>query len=193
MTKLTSLAVFCGSNMGHHPEYSKGAEQLAAILLANNITLVYGGANVGIMKVIADAVLAGGGKVIGVIPQTLVDVEIAHRGLTELYVVTSMSRRKELIGEISDGFVLLPGGAGSLDEIFEMFTFAKLGYHEKPCGILNTANYYDHLIKFLDHAVMEGFIQSTHRDMLLIEESPEGLFKKFLAYQPSKEMKWIKK
>ncbi len=188
--KINSIAVFCGANTGRNPAYQESAKELANKLMAEEITLVYGGANVGLMKVIADHILENDGEVIGVIPQSLVDVEIAHEGLTQLHVVDSMNRRKELIAELSDAFIMMPGGVGSLDELFEMVTLGQLGYQDKPCGILNVDHYYDQLIAFLDHAVTEGFIKPIHRNMLSVAENPEKLLQQFIEYEVPIAGKW---
>lgn len=181
--KFKSVAVFCGSRMGNNPAYQVAARELADELLVRDITLVYGGANVGLMKVIADHMLENGGKVIGVIPQSLVDIEIAHAGLTTLHVVDSMGRRKELIAELSDAFITMPGGAGSLDELFEMVALGLLGYQDKPSGILNVAHYYDYLIHLLDHAASEGFLNPIYREMLLIAGTPKALLQQLSNYK----------
>ncbi|HWQ08941.1 MAG TPA: TIGR00730 family Rossman fold protein, partial [Holophaga sp.] len=145
-------------------------------------TLVYGGANVGLMRVVADAAMAGGGKVVGVMPKHLVDREKAHGSLSELHVVASMHERKALMARLSDGFIALPGGAGTMEELFETWTWQQLGLHGKPCGLLNVASYYDPLVAFLDHAVSAGFIRAIHRDMLVVEATPEGILSRFAAY-----------
>nr|MDQ3828277.1 TIGR00730 family Rossman fold protein [Candidatus Tectomicrobia bacterium] len=156
------LCVYCGSNPGSQPDYTEAARNLARVLVKRNIEVVYGGASVGIMGVLADAILAEGGHVIGIIPQALVDKEVAHRGLSDLRVVKSMHERKTLMAELSDGFIALPGGLGTLEELFEVLTWALLGLHQKPCGLLNIRDYYRSLIDFLDHAVAERFIKDVH-------------------------------
>src|SRR5579862_5553391 len=161
---MKKIGVFCGSNTGNNPLYAETAKQLAISMAHAGITLVYGGANVGLMGVLADNILKNNGYVVGVIPKSLVEVEIAHQHLTELHTVNSMHERKAMIADISDGFIMLPGGPGSLDEFFETLTWAQLGYHSKPCGILNVCNYYNYLLKFLDHAVEQGFIKQVHRN-----------------------------
>lgn len=190
MLKINTIAVFCGANSGNKPIYGDSAIQLANLLVERGITLVYGGANVGLMGILADQVLSLGGHVIGVIPKSLVNVEIAHQNLTTLHVVNSMHERKALIAELSDGFIMLPGGPGSLDEFFEMYTWAQLGYHSKPCGILNINGYHKYLLQFLDHLVAEGFLKQVHRDMILVEHSCQALMQKFATYQTFKEPKW---
>src|SRR5690606_23334523 len=150
---IKNLCVYCGSNAGNRPDYVEGAQTLARELVSRDIGLVYGGASVGIMGALADAVLAAGGRVIGIIPDGLLNKEIGHHDLTELHIVASMHERNTMMAERSDGFIALPGGAGTLEEIFETWTWAQLGMHQKPCGLLNIAGYYDQLAGFLDHAV----------------------------------------
>lgn len=179
--KIKNVAIFCGAQQAYRPEYAELAMQLITLFIQNNISLVYGGGNVGLMGVIADHMLKLNGKVIGVIPDFLVAKERAQQNLTELHVVTSLHARKELMWQLSDGFILLPGGAGSLDEFFEVFTWKQLELHNKPCGIFNMLNYYDFLIQFLDHAVAEGFLKSHHRKMIIIENTPQMLFKHFIS------------
>ena len=181
---MKSICVYCGSNPGNRPEYLEAAKALGKTLAANQITLVYGGAKIGIMGCIADTVLAEGGEVIGVMPQSLVDREVAHPGLTRLEVVSSMHERKALMAKLSDGFIAMPGGIGTLEEIFEVLTWAQLGFHRKPCGLLNIQGYYDHLCTFLDHVTEEGFVRDVHRAMLQVESAPEEMIKAFEAYQP---------
>jgi uncharacterized protein (TIGR00730 family) len=185
------LCVYCGSNPGSQPDYTEAARNLARALVERNIEVVYGGASVGIMGVLADAILAEGGHVIGIIPQALVDKEVAHRGLSDLRVVKSMHERKTLMAELSDGFIALPGGLGTLEELFEVLTWALLGLHQKPCGLLNIRDYYRSLIDFLDHAVAERFIKDVHRAMLLVEEQPERLLERFELYKAPSVAKWF--
>jgi len=189
--KINRLAVFCGANSGSSTFYSAAAEQLADLLSNEGIALVYGGAKVGLMGSIANRMLKNGAEVIGVMPKSLVDVEIAHENLTKLHVVNTMHERKALISELSDGFIMLPGGFGSLDEFFEMLTWAQLGYHQKPCGILNTEGYYDCLLKFTENAVAEGFVKEAHRKMILVESSAEKLLTRFANYVAPLDKKWI--
>ncbi len=188
---LRSLCVYCGSNPGRLPEYVAAGQALARAAASRGITLVYGGATVGVMGAVADAALQAGGRVIGVIPQALVDKELAHRGLTELVVTGSMHERKAAMAERSDAFVALPGGVGTLEEIFEMWTWAQLGFHEKPCGLLNVAGYYDGLVSFLDRTVTEGFVRAGHRDMLVVEPTPEALLERFAVYRAPIVAKWV--
>jgi uncharacterized protein (TIGR00730 family) len=190
-TKIKNLAVFCGSSVGNSTLYGEAAEKLADVMSNLGITLVYGGAKVGLMGLIANRMLSHGAKVIGVMPKSLVDVEIAHKGLTELHIVNSMHARKALIAELVDGFIMLPGGSGSVEEFFEMYTCAQLGYHSKPCGILNVSGYYDYLLKFLDHAVSQEFLKQTYRDMIIVDQSPQTLINRFMQYQAPLDKKWI--
>lgn len=184
MKTLKSICVYCGSSPGRRDDYATAARGLAAALVERQIRLVYGGAKVGIMGVLAGAVLQLGGDVIGVIPEALVHKEVAHTGLTELHVTASMHERKTLMAELADGFVALPGGIGTLEELFEVWTWAQLGFHAKPCGLLNVAGYYDFLVRFLDQTVSEGFIKQPHRAMLVVEQDPQTLLERFHRYEP---------
>ncbi len=188
---IQSICVYCGSSEGRAEAYTQQARQLGQSLAERSITLVYGGANVGLMGILADASLASGGSVIGVMPKALVDKEKAHRGLTKLHVVGSMHERKALMAELADGFIALPGGAGTMDELFEVWTWGQLGFHGKPCGLMNIASYYDSLVVFLEHAVTEGFIRACHRDMLIIAKTTEELLARFTTYLPPTAEKWI--
>lgn len=190
---MNRICVYCGSNPGLLPEYTEAAKSLGSLLADSGLGLVYGGASVGIMGRVANAALAGGAEVIGVIPAALASKEIAHSGLTELHVVESMHERKAMMAELSDGFVALPGGWGTIEEIFEALTWAQLGFHRKPCGLLNIAGYYDHLRSFLDHAMEHGFVREAYRPMIMIEDDPAGLLQRFETYQPPKVRKWIEK
>lgn len=185
------LCVYCGSRPGSQPDYTEAAENLARALVRRKIEVVYGGASVGTMGVLANTVLAEGGHVIGIIPQAIVDREVVHRGLSDLRVVSSMHERKALMAELSDGFIALPGGLGTLNEVFEILTWGQLGLHQKPCGLLNIRDYYRGLIDFLDHAVAERFITDVHRAMLLVEEDPERLLEHFERYQAPAVAKWV--
>jgi uncharacterized protein (TIGR00730 family) len=185
------LCVYCGSSPGRLPDYAQVARQLARAMVSKNINLVYGGASVGIMGEIANAVLEEGGKVIGIIPKGLFKKEVAHTVVTELREVDSMHERKSLMADLSDGFIALPGGFGTIEEIFEIITWSQLGMHRKPCGLLNVFRYYDKLIDFLDHAVSEHFIKATHRSTILIDECPNALLKKFEEYKAPETVKWI--
>lgn len=188
---MKTLCVYCGSNPGSRPEYGQAARALAREFLSQEIDLVYGGAKVGIMGMIADTMLEGGGRVIGVMPQALVEKEVSHPGLTELKIVSSMHERKALMAELSDGFIALPGGLGTLEELLEVLTWAQLGFHTKPCGLLNVLRFYDHLKSFLDHSTAEGFIMEAHRSMLVVEENPQELIQKFMTYEAPKVSKWV--
>ncbi len=185
------LCVYCGSSSGRLPDYAQAARQLARAMVSKNINLVYGGASVGIMGEIANAVLEEGGEVIGIIPKGLFKNEVAHTGITELREVDSMHERKSLMADLSDGFIALPGGFGTIEEIFEIITWSQLGMHRKPCGLLNVCHYYDKLISFLDHAVSEQFIKATHRSTILIDKCPNTLLEKFEEYKAPETAKWI--
>jgi uncharacterized protein (TIGR00730 family) len=185
------VCVFCGSSPGANPRYRQHAEHLGVILAQRRLTLVYGGGNVGLMGVLADAVLAHGGEVIGVIPQALMDREVGHTGLDDLRVVGSMHERKALMADLSDGFIALPGGIGTLEEFCEVLTWAQLGMHAKPCGLVNVDGYFDQLIAFLDHGVGERFFRPEHRAMVLIAAEPAGLLDRFADYQPPQLEQWI--
>ena len=185
------ICVYCGSRPGSQPDYTKAAETLARALVKRNIEVVYGGASVGTMGVLANTVLAEGGHVIGIIPQSIVDREVVHRGLTDLRVVASMHERKALMAELSDGFIALPGGIGTLDEVVEILSWGQLGLHQKPCGLLNVRDYYRGLIDFLDHAVAERFVTKEHRDMILVAEEPERLLERFEHYKAPAVVKGV--
>lgn len=188
---MNNLCVYCGSNPGRQPAYTEAAAALANAFLKKDIGLVYGGASVGIMGIIADTMLAGSGEVTGVMPQSLVDREVSHPGLTRLKIVSSMHERKAMMAELSDGFIALPGGLGTIEELFEVLTWAQLGFHQKPCALFNVAGYYDHLSAFLDHMVEEGFVKPIHRSMLIVENDPDRLLERFSAYEPPAVSKWI--
>ena len=191
MTSLQRICVYCGSSPGARPAYAAAAEELARALAGRGIGLVYGGAAVGVMGRLADAMLAAGGEAIGVIPRSLIDREIAHPGLTRLLVVESMHERKAAMAALADGFVALPGGFGTLEELFEMLTWAQLGLHRKPCALFNVAGYYDHLCRFLDHMTGERFLRRANRDMLLVADDVESLLARMAAYSPAGVEKWI--
>lgn len=173
------ICVFCGSNPGNNPVYLEVARQLGKALVERKWGLVYGGGKVGIMGAIADVVLEEGGEVIGVIPQHLLNKEVAHQRLEDLRIVQSMHERKALMEKLSNGFIALPGGMGTLDEFCEILTWAQLGFHLKPCGLINVAGYYDRFLSFMDHAVTEGFIRLEHRSLLLESSDPENLLSRF--------------
>lgn len=188
-----TVCVYCGSSAGRNPAYAEAARSLGRELVARDLGLVYGGAGVGIMGILADTVLELGGRVTGVIPEALVRKEVAHSRLTDLRVTSSMHERKMLMAELSDGFVALPGGVGTLEEIFEAWTWAQLGLHAKPCGFLNAAGYFDGLISFLDHAVSEQFVKAPLREMLVVSDDPADLLDRFAAYRAPNVPKWIRK
>lgn len=169
------ICVYCGSSSGKRHDYLHMAQLLGTELAQRQLTLVYGGAKVGLMGAVADAVLAQGGKVIGVLPQALMTKELAHEGLTELHIVSSMHERKLMMAELSDAFIALPGGLGTLEELSEIATWTQLGLHRKPCGVLNVAGYYDHLMAFIHHAVDEGFIREEQRSLILNAQTPTEL------------------
>ncbi len=185
------ICVFCGSSPGRSPAYAQAAVELGQTLVARGLGLVYGGASVGLMGKLADTVLQAGGEVIGVIPDTLIRYEVAHRGLPDLRVVRSMAERKTLMAELSDGFISLPGGTGTLDEMTEMLTWSQLGEHDKPSGLLDVDGFYSNLIAFLDHAVEERFLRPEHRAMLIVETSATALLDRFESYEAPKLEKWI--
>jgi uncharacterized protein (TIGR00730 family) len=185
------ICVFCGSSPGRSPAYAQAAVELGHTLVAQGLGLVYGGASVGLMGKLADTVLQAGGEVIGVIPDTLIRYEVAHRGLPDLRVVRSMAERKTMMAELSDGFISLPGGTGTLDELTEMLTWSQLGEHDKPSGLLDVDGFYSSLIAFLDHAVEERFLRPEHRAMLIVETSANALLDRFESYTAPKLEKWI--
>ena len=184
------LCVYCGSNAGKNKGYADAARERAEVLVQFNIGLVYGGSSKGMMGLLADAVLAGGGVVDGVIPKSLLEKEIAHDGVSEMHVVDSMHARKSMMAVLSDGFIALPGGYGTLEEIIEMLTWAQLQFHDKPCGLLNVNGYFNHLLSFLDHAEAKGFLRSAHRAMLLVSRKPADLIRRFECYVPPTVEKW---
>jgi len=185
------ICVFCGSNRGAHEEYADAARALAAALVRNDLTLVYGGGRVGLMGVVADEVLRLGGRAIGVIPRALWDREVGHANLTEVRIVETMHERKATMAELSDGFIALPGGLGTLEEIFEIWTWAQLGMHAKPCGFLDVGGYYTPLMQFLDRAVAEAFIRPDVRNAAIIDDDPDRILARFRDYVPPAVQKWI--
>jgi uncharacterized protein (TIGR00730 family) len=185
------LCVFCGSSLGADPAFASAARQLGALLAERRIGLVYGGASVGLMAEIANSTMAAAGEVIGVIPHSLVDREVAHRGLRDLRVVDSMHQRKAVMADLSDGFIAMPGGLGTLEEFFEVLTWAQLGMHTKPCGLLNIAGFYDKLLAFLDHAVEQRFIKPVHRATVMVADRPDDLLARLEAYRAPASGKWI--
>ena len=189
--EMRRICVFCGSNPGASPVYAETARTLGETLAGRGLGLVYGGGNVGLMGAVADGALAAGGEVIGVIPHTLVLREVAHRGLTELRVVDSMHERKAMMAELADGFLVLPGGIGTMEEFFEVWTWAQLGLHGKPIGLLDTAGYYAQLQGFLDHAVAEGFLRPDHRSTVLVDADAGRLLDRMRSHAPPNVPKWI--
>jgi hypothetical protein len=185
------ICVFCGSSSGENLIYRKHAEKLGKLMAEMNIDLVYGGGHVGLMGVLANSALDHGGKVIGVIPQSIADLELAHHGLTQLHIVESMHERKQLMGELSDGFIALPGGFGTLDELSEVLTYNQLRVYDKPVGVLNVNGYFEGLLKFLDHCVEEKFVRQEHRNNIKVAERAEDLISIMDAYQPVLITKWI--
>jgi uncharacterized protein (TIGR00730 family) len=191
VTDIRRLAVFCGSNSGARPEYEAGARSLGRLLVARKIGIVYGGSSVGLMQTLAETMIEEAGEIIGVIPKMLVEREVANTALEDLRIVGSMHERKAMMAELADGFVALPGGIGTLEEFFEIWTWAQLGVHEKPCGLLNLAGYYDPLLTFLDGAVEERFVRQVHRDMVIVESDPKTLLDRFACYDPPRVVKWL--
>ncbi len=185
------VCVYCGSNPGTRPEYRAAAENLGRLLAEQGLGLVYGGGGVGLMGVVADAVLAAGGEVVGVMPAALIAREVGHKGLSDLRVVETMHERKALMVELADGFLALPGGIGTMDELFEVWTWAQLGSHHKPCAVLNVAGYYTPLLTFLDHMVDNGFLRAEHRRQLVVDEEPASLLDRMRTYVPLVTRKWI--
>ena len=185
------ICVYCGSSPGRLPEYSDAARMLGHELAARKLGLVYGGASVGVMGAVADAILEKGGEAIGVIPSALATREVAHSELDDLFVVDSMHERKAKMAELSDGFIALPGGWGTIEEIFEMLTWAQLGFHQKPCGLLNIAGYYDQLFAFLEHAMDQRFVREEYRPMIMMEQTADDLLDRYQQYQAPSVRKWI--
>jgi uncharacterized protein (TIGR00730 family) len=185
------VCVFAGSSSGAHPDYRSAAQLLGRALVERGLGLVYGGASVGLMGEVADAVLAAGGDVIGVIPEDLVAKELAHMGLSDLRIVASMHERKAAMSDLSDGFIALPGGWGTLEEFFEVLTWGQLGLHRKPCGLLNVRGYFDGLLAFIDHSIDERFVTRENRAMIQIADTPERLLSLFAGYSPPLVQKWI--
>lgn len=178
------VCVFCGSSMGVKPVYAEAAAELGRMIAGRGLGLVYGGGNVGLMGVLAQSALEAGGEVVGVIPEALMKMEVGNPGVTALHVVGSMHERKALMAELSDGFIALPGGIGTMEELFEIWTWGQLGLHPKPLGFLDVAGYYDHLHAFLDHMVAEGFLRERHRAMVAVESAPAALLDRLAAYSP---------
>jgi uncharacterized protein (TIGR00730 family) len=190
---LRHLCVFCGSNRGNNPAYETTAQQLGRELASRGITLVYGGGNVGLMGMLADATLQSGGKVIGVIPETLMAREVGHRGITELHVVKTMHERKAQMAELADGFIALPGGIGTFEEFFEVLTWAQLGIHNKPCALLNIAGFFNPLLQMVEHTVTEGFLRPSHRSHMVVASEIPVLLEAMVHHNAPREHKWIGK
>ncbi|HUV15602.1 MAG TPA: TIGR00730 family Rossman fold protein [Pelolinea sp.] len=192
--KIKSICVYCGSSPGRLPDYMRAANELGSEIGRRGLTLVYGGAGVGLMGEVARAALATGGRVVGVIPQALAEQEIAFSGLLELRVVKDMHERKAVMADLADGFIALPGGFGTFEEFFESLTWFQLGIHTKPCGLLNINRYYDQMLSFLDHAVKEMFIHKPHRDLIMASENAAELLDMFAAYQPVRinKAEWVR-
>jgi hypothetical protein len=188
---LKRLCVFCGSSPGARKDYADAADRLGRLLARRGLGLVYGGASIGLMGTVADAVLAEGGNVIGVIPRALVKKEVVHEGIPDLRVVDSMHERKALMAQLADGFVALPGGLGTLEEFCEILTWAQLGIHQKPAGLLDVGGYFQPLLSFLDHIVYERFMRPEHRAMVLVEEEPEQLIAAIQRHRPAEQKKWL--
>jgi uncharacterized protein (TIGR00730 family) len=186
------IAVYCGSNKGTRPEYTTAAQELGTVLAHEKIELVYGGGCLGLMGIVAEAVLKNGGHVIGVIPEKLVIQEVVHEKLPDLRVVKTMHERKALMADLSDGFIALPGGYGTFEEFFEVLAWGQLGWHQKPLGLLNIAGFYSPLMQFLDHTTGEGFIRPKHRELIIMESGPKKILQRMRQFQPSTEVKWIK-
>ncbi len=190
MRKFQRVCVYCGSHDGYDAAFRESAEQLGRVFAQRKIELVYGGGNVGLMGRIADAVIAGGGRVTGVIPRDLQERELAHGGATELVVVESMHERKARMADAADAFIALPGGIGTLEELFETFTWLQLGFHDKPLGLLNVRGFYDTLLRFLDQLVDQGFLRASHRSMLAVDTDPERLLDTLAEFETPRLGRW---
>ena len=189
--KFLSVCVYCGSSSGINPVYADAAKELGRALVKHHLSLVYGGGHVGLMGIVADAVLEAGGDVTGVIPKALMDTEVGHDRLTRLLVVKDMHERKALMAEHADGFITMPGGIGTLEELFETLTWAQLGFHEKPIGLLNVAGFYDPLIEFLRHQTSQGFLRAEHKDLLLVETEPDPLIEQLKNFTMPAGVSWL--
>lgn len=188
---MKSICVFCGSSVGAKAEYQEAAKELGSVIAGMGIRLIYGGANVGLMKFMADSALAAGGEVIGIMPRSLVEREVAHMGLSRLHIVENMGERKTMMFTLADAFIAMPGGFGTLDELAEACTYSQLRIADKPIGLLNTAGYFDLLLKFFDHAVAERFLREEHRRNIIIEERPRELIRNLDDFSPVTLDKWI--
>jgi uncharacterized protein (TIGR00730 family) len=190
-SQLSAVAVYCGSNFGSDPAYAAAAASLGGILAERGIRLVYGGGQVGLMGVVADAALENAGEVLGVITEALVAKEVSHRGLTGLRIVETMHERKQAMADAADAFVMLPGGFGTFDEFFEVVTWTQLGVHAKPCGILDVAGFFGPLRAMVDGAVAAGFVHPAHRDMIVVDDDPARLLDRLAAWSPVTVSKWL--
>lgn len=188
---MNSVCIFCGSAIGKNPAYARQARNLGKLIAKRHMTLVYGGGNIGMMREIADSALEGGGEVVGVMPRHIVDKEIAHQKISRLHIVGSMHERKAMMAEISDAFIAMPGGFGTIDELFEIMTWNQLEIISKPTGLLNASGYFDHLIRFMKHTVDEKFVRQEHLQNLIIEEDETKLIGRLQEYEPAKADKWI--
>lgn len=193
MKKIASLCVYCGSAVGNSPAYADAARALGRELVRRDIALVYGGGNVGLMGAIADEVMTGGGRATGVIPEALMGRELGHHGLTELHIVKDMHERKAMMADLSDGFIAMPGGFGTLEELFEVTTWAQLGLHQKPIGLLNVNGFYDGLTGFASHLVSRGFVRADHAQLLMHAPDASGLLDQFERYVPNIKVKWLER
>lgn len=190
---LKRICVFCGSNPGNNPTYLEAAQELGSTIATRGYELVYGGAEVGLMGAVADAALRAGGRVVGVMPKALIEKEIGHKGLSEQHIVSSMHERKALMADLSDGFIALPGGVGTLEEIFEIWTWAQLGHHGKPLAFMNVLGFYDPLCAFLDHQSSEGFVRKGHRDMAIFSKNSDEILQAFETYDAPELQKWVER
>lgn len=188
---MKSICVYCGSSMGVDPAFADAARVLGTELASAGIELIYGGGRVGLMGAVADAVLTAGGRVQGIIPQALATREVAHSGLSQLHVVDTMHQRKALMADLSGGFIALPGGLGTFEELFEIWTWSQLGIHHKAIGLLNVAGYFDHLLAFLDHATASQLLKPVHRDTLIVSQEPADLLERMNSYVPAVGLKWF--
>lgn len=188
-----NICVFCGASEGNRLEYRTAAEQLGKIIAKQNRRLIYGGGNKGLMGIIANAVLAHGGEVIGIIPERLVKAETAHHGITQLEVVDNMHQRKARLAELADGFIAMPGGTGTLEEVFEVWTGMQIGYHEKPVALFDIANFWQPMLSFLKHAVQEGFIRENSYNTLIVSDNAEFVLKQMDDFVPKDLQRWVKK
>lgn len=188
---MKSICVYCGAATGGSPAYADAARALARVLVDDNIALIYGGGNVGLMGIIADEVMHRGGDVTGVIPRALLDKEVGHHGLSRLHIVKDMHERKAMMAQLADGFIALPGGLGTLEELFEMLTWSQLNLHDKPVGLLNVGGFFDGLIGFIAHQVRENFLRPEHAALLIVESDPEVLLRRCEAFVPTHDDRWI--